>query len=75
MQVKNLIKHLQDNHKEDDYVAYDLWTVADVLDRAKDTRRQVSKEQAIDIIESINRSLDASIGITWDTIDSAIDFL
>ena len=50
-----------------------IWCTNDVIDKAKEMRRRISKATANDIIHQIHRRHDASMGITWDTLESYID--
>jgi hypothetical protein len=46
----------------------DLWSVDDVLERGG----TLSVEDARKILEIVDRQMDATIGINWDSIDAAI---
>lgn len=54
-------------------VAVAIWCVEDVLERAKERGIKVSKEQAEEILDEIDRKQDASLGISWDIIDAYLD--
>ena len=74
--VKEAIEHLQRYLKPADHVAVAIWSEEDVLERAKERRIKITRKQAQEIIERIDRNLDSTQGITWDTIDAYInDFL
>jgi hypothetical protein len=49
--------------------AVDVWSIGDVLDRAKEQGKRVSKKQAREIIQQVYLKKDATIGISWDTLD------
>jgi hypothetical protein len=70
--VKEVINYLKKNSPEE-HVAVAVWSEEDVLERAKERKIKITKEQAQDIIDRIDREQDATIGITWDTIDCYID--
>ena len=53
----------------DQHVCAIIWSEEDVLARAKELGYVCSQEQAGDIIDEIDRRQDATIGVTWDTID------
>jgi len=71
--VKELIEHLQNSYKLEDVVAVAIWTRDDVLKRAKERGLTISPEEADEIIDRIDRRQEATLGITWDTIDAYID--
>ena len=74
--VKEVIEHLQsDSFKPDDVVAVAIWQVEDVLERAKENKMKITKKQAEEIIDRIDRKQDASLGISWDTIDAYLDYM
>jgi hypothetical protein len=50
----------------------DIWTVDDVIDRAKDLDMEIPEEEAIDILQQVNENKDACIGINWDVLDRFI---
>lgn len=73
--VKELILHLQKNYKPNEHVAAAIWAVDDVMERAKERKLSVTKHQAEEIIDTIEHRQDATIGITWITIDCYLDEL
>ena len=70
--VKNVIRFLQENYKEDEIVAWNCWTVEDIRDYAKQMHKRVSHVSAEKIVEDIHYQQDASIGINWDVIEEHI---
>jgi len=73
--VKDLIEHLQKSFEPDDLLAVAVWQVNDVLTRAKERNMKITTEQAEGIIRQIDRRQDATLGISWDTIDCYLDDL
>ena len=73
--VKELIKRLQLDHKPDEVIAVQIWSVADVLIQAKnrDPKIKLTKADAEQILEDVDEHQDASLGISWDTIDVYIN--
>jgi Ca2+-binding EF-hand superfamily protein len=49
------------------------WCVDDVIERARMLKVRVSKKKAREILKELERNHDATLGITWDTIDSYFD--
>lgn len=73
--VKDHIEHMKNSYKPEDIVAVAIWQVDDVLGQAKETGIKITRKQAEEIIERIDRRQDASLGISWDTIDAYLDDL
>jgi len=68
MYVKDLIKHLQKDYKPDDVIAYDIWTMDDVLIASKDIDIDLTDEEMIKVLNRANHNKDAQIGINWDVL-------
>jgi len=71
--VQEEIEHLQKYYDRGDVIAAAIWGVDDVLERAKEREINVTEEQARNILELIHRRQDATLGITWDTIDCYLE--
>ena len=65
--VEEAIKRL--HYSDGQHVAVAIWCEDDVLGRAKELGIECSREQAREIIDSMDNKQDCSLGITWDTID------
>ena len=52
-----------------------IWSVDDVQARAKERHFNIINQQALEILHSIEKNHDASIGINWDVIDCHLDDL
>jgi hypothetical protein len=72
--VEDVINHLK-SYNPKEHIAVAVWSEEDVLERAKERTMKITKEEARDIIDRIDRRQDATIGITWDTIDYYLDEL
>ena len=73
--AKEVIEHLKRTYTDDAVLAVAIWQVDDVIERAKEREIEISTEQAEEIIHRIDRKQDATLGISWDTIDFYIDDL
>lgn len=49
------------------------WCVDDVLGKAKESGRYISKQAARDLLQSIYYDHDCSMGVSWSTIDIYLD--
>lgn len=56
----------------EDY-ALAVWYIDDVLDLAREWGKKLTKKQAREVISLVDRKQDATIGISWDTLDAWID--
>jgi hypothetical protein len=52
-----------------------VWQADDVMGLAADRGKNISKDQAVDILHSMLDNHDACYGISWDTIDYHISDL
>ncbi len=67
--IEGAVKHLMSLGEPTDIVAMTIWTEDDVLGKAKERGIALAKEQAGEILDRMDHKQDASIGISWDTID------
>ena len=59
--------------EKDEVIALSCWTIFDVMERAKDLGKTVTKEDVEKILFMIDKKQDANIGINWDVLDYWID--
>lgn len=71
--VQSLIERLSSTYKPDDHIATAIWCEADVIGRAKERGRRVTRQQAQRILDTIERKQDCEIGIRWLTLDVYTD--
>lgn len=50
-----------------------VWQAGDVIENAEQQGKDVSKEQAIDILQDILRHHDCQYGVSWNTINDTMD--
>lgn len=53
-------------------VAVAIWQEEDVLERAKALRVKMTREEASEILDEIDRKQDCELGISWITLDTFI---
>ena len=70
----SVIEHLQ-GYKPDEHIATAIWCEADVLGRAKELKKKVTRKQAQEILDDIEQHHDCELGISWCTLDCAIQDL
>lgn len=51
------------------------WGDDDVRHVAKDMKVTLTNEQIIDVLDYVDNTHDANYGITWDTIQSAVEVI
>ena len=59
-------------HTISEVIAVSIWTTEDVFTKAEQMKTSLTLKEAEEILEEVNRKQDATIGITWDTIEQAI---
>jgi hypothetical protein len=72
--VASVIEHLK-GYKPDEHIATAIWSEEDVLGRAKELKKKITRKQAQDILDDIEQHHDAELGICWMTLDCAIQDL
>ena len=48
---------------------YSCWGACDIMDYAHQRGYKCSEEKAVEILATLDRDFDASIGINWDVIE------
>lgn len=72
-QVRDVIKKLTDNYQLDDHIAIAIWCEGDIIGRAQERGKVVTRQQAQQILDTIERKQDCELGISWLTIDAHTD--
>jgi len=74
MKVSEMIARLQTHYLPDDVICAPIWQAADVQQVAEDMElpSPLSEEQLADVMEAMDQNHDACLGITWETIQYAI---
>lgn len=52
-----------------------IWCDADVLERADELEITLSKEEVSNVLFILKKKHDATLGLSWDTIDYAIGII
>jgi hypothetical protein len=73
MKVKNLKEHLKKHYNDSDDIAYAIWSKEDVEDQATKKSVELTDEEIANTLELIHEHDDAEYGISWTTVDCAID--
>jgi hypothetical protein len=71
--IEGAVEHLRGLGEPTDIVAMAIWTEVDVLGMAKERGIVLTKEQAGEILDRMDHKQDASMGISWDTIDAYLN--
>jgi len=75
MIIEKLIKHLKKSYILTEHIAYDIWTEDDVIEQAEEMNVKLTDDEVIRVLDLINTSKDASVGINWGVIESCINDL
>lgn len=67
MKIRDLIKHLE-TYELDDEIAYDLWSVDDVL-FSTHNYGTVTQEQAEEVLRRMDDNKDCNVGLNWDVLN------
>jgi hypothetical protein len=70
--VNSALKDLK-HYPKGAHIAYSIWQVDDVLEKAKEMEVEISETEANEIIDFVHNKRDAELGISWMTIETAID--
>lgn len=73
--VADVIEKLNTNYQPDEHIAVAIWCEDDVIGLARERGKVVTREQAQQILDTIDNKQDCSIGISWDVLDAHIDEL
>lgn len=74
MNIGELIKDLQE-YPPETVCACHVWLPGDVTDQAEAMGLTLTEEQNTKVLELVEHSKDATIGISWDTLESAIHII
>lgn len=61
--------------EKDEEIALSCWTTFDVMERAKDRKITVIKEDVEKILLVVDKEQDANIGINWEVLDYWTDWI
>ena len=70
--VESVIDHLS-HYKADEHIAVAIWCEDDVIGRAQERGKVVTRQQAQRILDTIERKQDCELGISWLTLDVYTD--
>jgi len=73
--VRDVIEKLNTNYQPDEHIAVAIWCEDDVIGLARERGKVVTREQAQQILDTIDNKQDCSLGISWDVLDVYIDEL
>lgn len=69
----NPISEAKEMLRKEGYFTQNLWTSDDIIGTASNMDKEITEEQAIEIMDLMGRRFDASIGVNWDFIETIID--
>ena len=74
MTIRELIEHLK-TYNPDDVIAYDLWSVEDVIEEGNHHRDYATptREQAEEVLFRMEHHKDCNVGLNWDYMNYHLD--
>ena len=72
--VASVIEHLK-GYNPNEHIATAIWCEDDVLGRAKELGKKITRKQAQEILDEIDHKQDCEYGISWTTLDCFIEEL
>lgn len=63
--IKSTLKQFENSE-------FAVWTTSDVMDRAKEIGKKITKKQAKEILTKVFHNFDASYGVNWAIFDDYI---
>ena len=73
--VSDVVAKLNSEYQPDEHIAVAIWCEDDVIRRARERHKTITREEAQEILDTIDHKQDCSMGISWDTLDAYIDDL
>jgi len=71
--VKNPERKMREYLRQKGFFVQNMWSSQDVIGTGKNMGKEITEEQAIDIMELMGRRFDANYGVTWDFIEAIIE--
>lgn len=71
--LKTPVPAMREYLRQQGYFVQNLWTDEDIIGQGENNGYEISKEQAVEIMDDMGRTFDACNGINWDSIDFAIE--
>lgn len=72
--VKDVIEHLK-GYDPESHIATAIWCEEDVIEYAKNEMdgQEITREQAQEILDEMDRKQDSELGISWTTIQCYLE--
>ena len=71
--VSDVINKRLNGYNPDDHIAVAIWCEEDVIGRARERGKEVTREQAQNILDTIDHKQDCTQGISWVELDIYTD--
>lgn len=75
MLQEEAVDYFQRLHKKGEHLCILVWSTEDVIGQAQEHHIKITQKEADKIIEDMERTHDASYGVSWTTIDGHLDDL
>jgi len=75
MKIKDWIEILQKENPEES-ICMNYWQVGDVIEKAEEMGEEITREEAEQILEDMERHIDCEYGVSWANVSEGIkDFI
>jgi hypothetical protein len=75
MKIKDWIAILQKENPEES-ICMNYWQIGDVLQQAEEMGEEITREEAEQILEDMERHIDCEFGVSWTNVTEGIkDFI
>ena len=72
MKIKDWIEILQKENPEES-ICMHYWQVDDVLGKAEEMGEEITREEAEQILEDMERHIDSEMGVSWTSVSVGIE--
>ena len=72
MKIKDWIEILQKENPEES-ICMHYWQVGDVMEQAEEMGEELTREEAEQILEDMERHIDSEMGVSWTSVSVGIE--
>jgi hypothetical protein len=72
MKIKDWIEILQKENPEES-ICMHYWQVGDVMEQAEEMGEELTREEAEQILEDMERHIDSEMGVSWTNVSAGIE--
>ena len=72
MKIKDWIEILQKENPQES-ICMHYWQVGDVMEQAEEMGEELTREEAEQILEDMERHIDSEMGVSWTSVSVGIE--